>query len=127
MAQTLCKVLGIVFILVGLLGFAVPNLLGFHLTPIHNIIHILTGILACYFGFAASYPAARSFCIVFGIVYFLLGVLGFVAPGVVAAVIGHPMPAGNDLGPDNAFHLVVGLVFLGVGLMRPETRAAAAR
>ena len=126
MAQTLCKVLGIVFILVGLLGFAVPNMLGFHLTPIHNVIHILTGILACYFGFAASHDAARTFSIVFGVVYLLLGVLGFVAPGIVAAVIGHPMPNGNDLAPDNIFHVVVGLVFLGVGATKPA-RVATAR
>jgi hypothetical protein len=120
MAQTLCKVAGVIFLIAGLAGFAMPTLLGFHLTAIHNVIHILTGALALYFGFAASYSAARSFCLIFGAVYLLLGILGFVAPGLVASVIGHPGPVtGGDLAPDNLFHAVVGLVFLGVGMGRP--------
>ena len=31
MAKTVCKILGVVFLLVGVLGFAAPNLLGAHL------------------------------------------------------------------------------------------------
>lgn len=116
MAKTLCKIAGFIFLILGLAGFAAPNLLGFHLTPIHNIIHILTGAIALYMGFSASYEAARTFCLIFGVVYLLLGILGFVAPDVVAGVIGHPTPVGA---PDNAFHIVVGIVFLAVGAMRP--------
>lgn len=120
MAKTLCKVAGFLFLIVGLAGFAQPNLMGFHLTPIHNIIHILTGAIALYMGFAATYDAARTFCLIFGVVYLLLGILGFVAPDVVAGVIGHPTPVpAGALTPDNAFHLVVGILFLAVGAMRP--------
>jgi uncharacterized membrane protein HdeD (DUF308 family) len=120
MAKSLCKLAGIVFIIVGLAGFAMPTLLGFHLTPIHNIIHILTGAIAAYLGFSASYDACRTFCLIFGFVYVLLGILGFMAPNIVASVIGHPGPVTSaDLMSDNVFHLLVGIVFLGVGLMRP--------
>jgi uncharacterized protein DUF4383 len=123
-AKTLCKVAGFIFIIVGLAGFALPNLLGFHLTPIHNIIHILTGAVALYMGFPASYGAAKSFCVLFGIVYLLLGVLGFVAPDTVATVIGHPTPVpAGALMPDNVFHAVVGIVFLAVGAMKPPATA----
>ena len=31
MAKTVCKILGVVFLLVGLIGFVSPNLLGAHL------------------------------------------------------------------------------------------------
>lgn len=126
MARTLCKVAGVVLLIVGLAGFAMPNMLGMHLTPIHNVVHLLTAGIALYMGFAASAAAARSFCIAFGAIYLLLGILGFVAPGVVAAVIGHegPMTAG-ELMPDNAIHVLLGAVFLFVGLTTPRAVPAA--
>jgi uncharacterized protein DUF4383 len=120
MAKTLCKILGVVLLIVGLCGFAAPNLLGMHLTPIHNIIHLLTAAIALYLGFAGSAQGAKTFCAVFGAIYLLLGILGFAAPNVVAQIIGHPGPVtSSDLTPDNAVHLLLGIVFLAVGLMRP--------
>ena len=120
MAKTLCKILGVVLLVVGLVGFAMPNLLGMHLTPIHNIVHLLTAAIALYLGFAGSPEGAKTFCVVFGAIYLLLGILGFAAPGVVASIIGHPGPVSSgDLTPDNAVHLLLGIVFLAVGLMRP--------
>ena len=125
MAQTLCKIAGVVLLLVGLAGFAMPHLLGMHLTPIHNVVHLLTAASALYMGFGASLGAARTFCIAFGSVYLLLGILGFVAPGVVAAILGHPPVTGSELTPDNIVHLLVGAAFLGVGLTTPSTVATA--
>jgi len=126
MAKTLCKVGGLIFLIVGLAGFAMPNLLGFHLTPIHNIVHILTGAIALYLGFAGSYDGAKTFCLIFGVVYLLLAILGFMAPGIVASILGHPGPVtAGDLMPDNVFHLLVGIVFLAVGMMRPAVVAPA--
>lgn len=120
MAKTLCKILGVVLLIVGLAGFAMPNLLGLHLTPIHNIVHLLTAAIALYLGFAGSPEGAKTFCVVFGAIYLLLGILGFAAPGVVASIIRHPGPVSSgDLTPDNAVHLLLGIVFLAAGLMRP--------
>ena len=121
MARTICRVFGVAFVLAGLGGFAMPHLLGFHLTLIHNLVHLATVVLALYLGFAGSAGAVRTFCIVFGGVYLALGVLGFLAPGVVAAVIGHPLVDSNELMPDNVFHIVVGAVFLLAGLTGPRT------
>ena len=120
MTKTICKVLGVVFILIGLAGFAMPTLLGMHLSPAHNIIHLLSGALALYFGFAASPANARTFSLVFGAVYGLLGVLGFLAPQLVATVLqAHeaPGPTGS-LTPDNAVHILLGVIFLFAGLAR---------
>ena len=126
MAKTLCKILGVVLLIVGLVGFATPNLLGMHLTPIHNIVHLLTAAIALYLGFAGSAEGARTFCAVFGSIYLLLGILGFAAPNVVASIIGHPGPVtSGDLTPDNAVHLFLGIVFLAAGLMRPTVVATA--
>jgi hypothetical protein len=125
MVKTFNKVAGVILLVVGLWGLAEPNLLGMHLTRVHNIIHLLTAALALYMGFAASVSAARTFSIAFGAVYLLLGVLGFVAPGLVASVIGHPPVSSGELAPDNLVHLLLGGAFLAVGLM--QSRAVAPR
>ena len=117
MAQTACKVLGVAFLIAGLVGFVQPHFLGFHFTTIHNLIHLATAAVALYLGFAGTVTNARTFCLVFGAVYALLGVLGFVAPGLVATVLGHPGPVtSGDLMPDNLFHVAVGLAFLVSGM-----------
>src|SRR2546423_6109344 len=84
MAKTIATLLGVVLILVGIIGFFVgpsdamhANFIGTHLTTSHNLVHIITGAVALYFGMAASLSAARLFCIIFGVVYALLGVCGF--------------------------------------------------
>ena len=126
MAKTLCKVAGLIFLILGLVGFATPNLLGFHLTTIHNFIHILTGLIALYLGFAGSYDAAKTFCLIFGVVYLLIAIIGFMAPSTLASILGHSgSMTAADLMPDNVFHLLVGIVFLAVGLMRPAVVATA--
>ena len=40
--------------------------------------HIISGVVALYFGFAGSMSGARGFCLVFGIVYLALGIFGMV-------------------------------------------------
>lgn len=97
-----------------------PHLLGFHLTLIHNVVHLATGALALYLGFAGSEGAVRTFSLVFGVVYLALGMLGFVAPGVVSAVLGHLPATAGELTPDNLFHAVVGVAFLVAGLTSPR-------
>src|ERR1043166_5312820 len=61
MAKTVCKILGVVFVIVGVAGFVAPTLLGAHLNPAHNAVHLVSGALALYLGFAGSAGAARGF------------------------------------------------------------------
>jgi hypothetical protein len=120
-------VLGFAFLVAGLVGFVQPHFLGFHLTTIHNVVHLATAAVALYLGFAGSLTAARTFCLVFGAVYALLGVLGFLAPGLVATILGHPGPlSGGDLAPDNIFHIVVGGAFLAAGMRAAPAAVARA-
>jgi hypothetical protein len=124
MAKTICKVLGAVFLIVGLLGFVEPRLLGMHLSFTHNWIHLISAALALYFGFAASPGAARTFALLFGAVYLLLGLLGFIAPAPVAALLqAHQAPGElRSLTPDNIVHLLLGAAFLIAGFARaPQT------
>ena len=129
MAKIVCQILGFGFLLVGILGFVKPDLLGMHLSSVHSIIHIATGIVALGFGFAASPNAARMFALVFGTVYFLLGVLGFVAPDVVSSILQahHVRGAAETLAPDNIVHLLLGALFVIGGLVRKSYTPAPAK
>ena len=124
MAETYCKILGVAMLLAGVLGFVMPRLLGFHLTPVHNVIHLATGALAAYFGFAGAYGGAQNFCRIFGIVYGLVALLGFVAPGLLSTILGHPGLTAADLMTDNVFHVAVTLASLAAGFAgAPAVRA----
>jgi hypothetical protein len=127
MSRTYCKILAIAMLIGGILGFATPHLLGFHLTPVHNAIHLVTGALAAWIGFGGSYPATRTFCRVFGVVYGLVAVLGFVAPALLGAILQHPGVTAHELMPDNVFHVAVALSALFAGFSPgPATAARAA-
>jgi hypothetical protein len=136
MAKTICKLLGVVFVIVGIAGFVAPNLLGAHLSMAHNLVHIISGLIALYFGFAASLSAARGFALAFGAVYLLLGVVGFImgAPGT-STIAGMAMedgrlwkllPGNLELGTaDHAIHILLGIVFLaGALLTKADVRRA---
>jgi Domain of unknown function (DUF4383) len=125
MAKTICKLLGVVFILVGILGFLAPGLLGLHLSLAHNLVHIISGALALYFGFAGTLSGARLFCIVFGLVYGLLGLVGFLlgtdAAHTVAGVPAHgtdsrlfaALPGTLELASfDHIVHFLLAALFL---------------
>ena len=62
MAKTVCKILGVVFLLVGLIGFVSPSLLGAHLNSAHNVVHMVSGAVALYFGFAGSLAGSKDLC-----------------------------------------------------------------
>ena len=116
MAKTVCKLLGIVFVIVGVAGFLAPRLLGAHLTPPHNLVHLVSGAIALYFGFAGSFAAARGFCLIFGIVYLLLGVCGwFLGTGPEHMFhIGDLLTLGTV---DHIIHVLLGVVFIAGGAL----------
>ncbi|HKO99640.1 MAG TPA: DUF4383 domain-containing protein [Pyrinomonadaceae bacterium] len=115
MAKTLCKVLGVVFLLVGIAGFAAPTLMRFHLTPAHNLVHLLSGAIALYLGFSGSLSAARMFCLVFGVVYLGLGILGMVLGDPAMNRMWHVGPLDLAM-TDHGLHVLLGAVFLAGGL-----------
>jgi uncharacterized membrane protein HdeD (DUF308 family) len=116
MAKTVCKILGVVFLLVGVCGFFAPHLLGAHLTPTHNIVHLISGAAALYLGFAGSLSGARTFCLAFGVVYLALGFLGlFVLGDPANDRIWHVL--GLELGSrDHFINILLGVIFLAGGI-----------
>ena len=120
MAKTLCKVLGVVFLLVGIAGFAAPTLMGFHLGPAHNLVHLLSGAIALYLGFSGSLSAAKTFCLVFGLVYLALGILGMVMGDAANNRMWHVGPLELAMA-DHGLHVLLGAVFLAGGLFTKNT------
>jgi predicted tellurium resistance membrane protein TerC len=108
--------LGVVFLLVGVLGF-IPSLtpgdqlLGiFAVNAVHSIVHLLVGVL----GIVAAYTGfSRPFNQVIGLVYLLIGVLGFIPgltmDGMMLLGLVHINLA------DNLLHVVVGVAAAFVG------------
>jgi hypothetical protein len=114
MAKTVCKILGVVFLLVGIAGFAKSDLLGAHLEPAHNIVHIVSGVIALYFGFAGSLASAKAFSLVFGVVYLALGILGMaMGSGDMRMWTVGPLHLGTA---DHGIHILLGVIFLAGGL-----------
>ena len=111
MAKTICKLLGLVFVIVGVAGFASHNLLGAHLSTPHNVVHIVSGIAALYFGFAGSAGGARGFCFLFGLVYLLLGVCGWFL-GTGAEHMFEKIPSLMLGKMDHIIHMALGAIFL---------------
>jgi hypothetical protein len=137
MAKKVATVLGIGFLLVGLLGFVAPGFLGAHLSPAHNIVHLVTGAVSLWLGLKGSLGAAKAFCIAFGAVYLLLAVGGFVLgtqaePSVHAgpsdAKLWKVIPGTLEFGTaDHIIHILLGGIYFIAGLMTRATVAATAR
>lgn len=130
MAKKVCTILGAAFILVGLLGFLAPGLGGFHLSLFHNLIHLVSGALALYLGLKGTLAAARLFCIVFGVVYGLLGIAGYLLGGNEQHTIPGITHTGADAkllpiisgqlelaAMDHGLHVLLGIIFLVGGLL----------
>ena len=86
MVKTMAVLFGIVFLLIGILGF-VPGvtkdemLLGiFHVNAAHNVVHLLSGAVALFCGMT-SVGASRNYFRIFGVIYALVAVLGFLNAG----------------------------------------------
>lgn len=125
MAKTIATIVGAVFILVGIVGFVAPNFLGAHLGTSHNIVHLVSGAVSLYLGMKGTIDQARTFCLVFGIVYGLLGVVGFIAgngPDRMLNIDALGLMFGTV---DHVIHIVIGVLYLIGGLMKKDVAARA--
>jgi Domain of unknown function (DUF4383) len=80
----------------------------------HNIIHIATGALAL--AFVGSYSASRAFALVFGIVYLLVAIVGFIVGdgGVIVGLV----PVNTE---DNILHVLIAVAGLLAYASTPAT------
>ncbi|UOQ55870.1 DUF4383 domain-containing protein [Leucobacter allii] len=124
-------VFGAVYLLVGILGFAVTSGVGFVATegglllgvfevnPLHNIVHLLIGAALLIAGLAGV-RAAKGVNGTVGAVYLLVGIVGFFIAGTAANIL-----ALNTA--DHILHLGSALILLGVSLGADRDHAVAAR
>jgi hypothetical protein len=124
MVKSAAILFGIVFLAVGILGFVpgvttdvngMPMLLGiFHVNAAHNFVHIASGVVFLLCGMAGPGPS-RMFFKIFGIVYALVAVMGF--------VVGNSMILGliSNNTADTWLHVVLALVMLYLGFGTRET------
>ena len=120
LAQIFCLVTGIVLIAVGVLGFifASPDFgvgqnlmrepfIAFDVNGWHNIVHLATGAFLLFM--AASARTAITGAIVFGVLYVVVTIWGFVDGSDILTVL----PINTA---DNFLHLALAIVALLVGI-----------
>ena len=126
-ARIFAQVVGVVLLLLGIGGLLLGDglLLGLlNIDVVEDIVHILTGGILTYVGFGQrDENVARSVVGVLGVVYLLVGLLGFVLPFLFGLI-----PSGYTIA-DNLVHLALGALGIAVGffLSGGEDRSTARR
>ena len=126
--RLIATVFGAVYLLVGLVGFAVTsgvgffstegtNLIIFEVNPLHNVIHLAIGAALLYAG-VKDIQFARTVNTAVGAVYLLVGILGLF-------LLSSPLNIIALNGADNVLHLASAVLLLGVGLSLDKVPATA--
>ncbi len=125
-AKTFSYVFGAVYLIIGVVGFAVTGfndfaspdgqlLLVFELNPLHNIVHLLIGI-ALLAAAGAGEVTSRQIALLVGAVYAVVGVIGFFIIGNETLNI-----LALNLA-DNLLHVGTAIIaFIAVGASRRST------
>ena len=113
MIKKLAWTFGIIFIVIGILGF-IPALtpggllLGvFSVDAMHNAVHLISGILAILAAWGTG-SYARLYFKVFGVVYAIVTVVGFIQGDTILGLM-------MVNAADNLLHLVIAAVALWAG------------
>ena len=128
MAKTLGMLFGIVFLAVGILGFVpgvattgadgMPMLLNiFMVNTVHSIVHIASGVVFLLASMSGA-GAARLWFQVFGVIYAVVAVLGFMTPNGMLLGLISSNPA------DTWLHVVLAVAMLAIGFGSPKAAAA---
>jgi hypothetical protein len=132
-ARLYAGLIGGVLLVAGIIGFfysasfgspgSVDAVLGIlDVNAWHNLVHIASGALGLL-AFAAGARASRTYALVFGVVYIVVAIWGFII-GSHESILGF-IPVNTE---DNILHLILGV--LGVGAYAasdPEAEARATR
>jgi hypothetical protein len=121
--RLVAAVFGVVYLLIGVLGFIVTGfedfagtdtnetLLGFELNGLHNVVHLAIGaVLLAASRTVASAKGANMFV---GAVYLLVGIIGLFILDSDANIL-------SLNGADNVLHLASALILLGVALSQDK-------
>lgn len=108
MIQKSSKILGTILIVIGALGFLNDPVIGlFEVDILHNIVHLMTGILIVAFSNTPTH--SKILLKTFGVIYGVAAILGFIIPGDVFLGI---VEINNA---DDILHVVFSSIFLWIG------------
>jgi Domain of unknown function (DUF4383) len=125
--RLVAAVFGAVYLLIGILGFFVTGfddfagtdtnekLLGFELNGLHNVVHLLIGVVLLVAA-RNGVGAAKGANTLVGGVYLLVGIIGLFILDSDANIL-------SLNGADNVLHLASALVLLGVALSQDKNVA----
>lgn len=112
MVKTYAKWGGIILLVLGVVGlFARDQLFNvLNSETIEDIIHVVAGLILVWFGFRGTGAQARTWSYVFGVVFLLVGIVGFLDKSVYGL-----LPKVGLGTVDNIVHLIYGVVGLWAG------------
>lgn len=128
-AQTFGLTFGILYLLVGLLGFFVTGLSNFaedtntkliifDVNPLHNIVHLLIG--AALLGGARNHATAKTMNTVIGVAYLAVALIGIFGVLEFLAI-------DRGLVPDFWLHILSGVLAVYFGTAGAESKTSATR
>ncbi len=117
------KVVGVIIVLIGVGGLILgeKSLLDvLNIDIVEDIIHLVTGGLMVAVGFRGTDSAVRIVVGGLGVVYLLVGIVGFLVPDLFGL-----LPSEYTV-VDNVIHLLLGVLGIAVGFVigRPASRLA---
>lgn len=128
-AQLFALVFGVVYLLVGIVGFffadkftrgsADDELIVFRINHLHNIVHVGLGVV--WLGASRTLAAAKAVNVVLGAVLIVVAILGFTAIDLVHILLN--IVDSSD--PDNFLHIVTGALALYFGTAGAQSAGAA--
>ena len=124
-ARTYALIIGWLLTAVGIVGFFFPAglLLGvLEVNVLHNIVHVVTGLVALFFGYYMTGHYSRTFDQWLGIVYAIITVVGVATAGLGAASILGILPVNLA---DNVLHLAVAVTALAAGFLTTKEEVMA--
>lgn len=121
-ARNYAQIIGVVLLLVGLVGLVLGDQVWLGILNVdifEDVVHLITGGLLAYVGFGRVEQAlTRTVVGVLGVIYLVVGVLGFVVPMIFGLI-----PHGYTIF-DNLLHLALGIVGIAVAWFIGGERAA---
>ncbi len=133
-AQKVMPLFGLLYVGIGLIGFAVTGfgnflqntgdfilLSGLSVNPFHNVVHIAIGAFLLIMAFQET-STAEGACLGVGIFYVAAFVIGFVGPTNLTII---SMEGRGDL--ENFNHLLNGAALLAIGLISSASTESAAK
>jgi Domain of unknown function (DUF4383) len=123
LAQRVAPFFGLLYITIGIIGFFVTGfsnfvqntgdtLIGFHINPMHNLVHLLIGIFLIVMATRSSVAAAEGAIMGVGLFYVVAFVIGATSKDNLTII---SMYGYGDL--ENFNHLLNGVALLTLGLV----------